>query len=194
MCVAFFGLFRKDNITVGKPNAFNPRAHLTVSDFMVKDGELWVRVGHSKTNQFQKRCHWVPLVRMPGHLLCPIAAVMRAMAVHPTKQDYDSMFCWRAGAQTRPMTHSNFVGGFKALVRALGLDWSKFSGHSFRRGGATYCFNLGVDDTLIKLLGDWSSDAYLLYDETTKERRLELPRAMAAAILGGKLTAGARLE
>ena len=29
MLLAFFGLFRKDNITVGKPNQFNPRSNLT---------------------------------------------------------------------------------------------------------------------------------------------------------------------
>ena len=91
------------------------------------------------------------------------------------------------------MSHSVFVQGFKALVRACGLDWSQYSGHSFRRGGATYCFNLGVDPLLIKLLGDWASDAYLLYDETTTARRLQLPRAMVDAIMRGRLDNGPRL-
>ena len=92
------------------------------------------------------------------------------------------------------MTHGHFVKAFKALVKVIGMNWDLYSGHSFRRGGATYCFNLGVDENLIKLLGDWKSDAYLVYDETTNERRLELPRAMASAIQGGKLTPGARME
>ena len=90
------------------------------------------------------------------------------------------------------MTHGVFVKAFKRLVKMSGLDWTKFSGHSFRRGGATYCFNLGVSPELIKLLGDWKSDAYLLYDQTTDQRRLELPRAMAQAITSGVLHHGAR--
>jgi len=81
MLVAFWGLFRKDNITVGKASAFNPRANLTRGDFSVKNGILWVKVRHSKTNQFQQRCHWVPLVAIPGSPLCPVTAVLRVFKV-----------------------------------------------------------------------------------------------------------------
>jgi integrase len=100
------------------------------------------------------------------------------------------MFLWKVGNKISPMTHTVFVGAFKRLVKLCGLDWAKYSGHSFRRGGATYCFNLGVSPELIKLLGDWKSDAYLLYDQTTDRRRLELPRAMAQAISEGVLHHG----
>ena len=91
------------------------------------------------------------------------------------------------------MTHSAFVIGFKNLVAKCGLNWTLYSGHSFRRGGATYCFNLGVDPNLIKMLGDWKSNAYLLYEETTEARRLQLPGAMAQAIQQGVLDHGPRL-
>ena len=91
------------------------------------------------------------------------------------------------------MTHSIFVQSFKHLVAKCGLDWTQYAGHSFRRGGATYCFNLGVDPNLIKMLGDWKSDAYLLYDETTVARRLQLPAAMGKAIADNILHHGPRL-
>ena len=64
------------------------------------------------------------------------------------------------GPQWRAPVHNNFVGAFKKLVMAAGLDWTKYSGHSFRRGGATFAFNLGVNPELIQYLGDWASDAY----------------------------------
>jgi len=195
MLVAFFGLFRKDNITVGKAGAFNPRANLTVGDIQCRaDGSIWVRVAHSKTIQFQERCHLVPLVAMPGHPLCPVAAVKKVLALHVAlgSGPQTALFLWKTpGARAvRPMTHGVFVTGFKQLVKLLGLDWTKFSGHSFRRGGATFCFNLGVDPNLIKMLGDWKSDAYLLYEETTETRRTALPEAMARAISAGILDHG----
>ena len=196
MVVAFFGLFRKDNITTGKASAFNPRANLKVGDFLVKQSMLWVRVGHSKTIQYRQRCHWVPLVAMPGHPLCPVRAVVRVLHIHKSLGSSAStpMFLWSTGGQVKPMPHNQFVRGFKQLVGKCGQDWSRFSGHSFRRGGATFCFNLGVDPQFIKLLGDWKSDAYLLYDETTTARRLQLPRAMAHAIMRGVVDNGPRLE
>ena len=199
MLVAFWGLFRKDNITVGKASAFNPRSNLTRGDFSIKNGTLWVRVRHSKTNQFRQRCHWVPLVAIPGHPLCPVAAVLRVFKLHGgNAHPNEPMFTFEAlaGLNTliTPMTHRQFVYGFKACVQACGLDWTKYSGHSFRRGGATFAFNLGVDPNLIKLQGDWVSDAYLIYDETTDKRRLELPRAMAQAVEQGILHHGPRME
>ena len=196
--VAFFGLFRKDNITVGKASAFNPRANLTVGDF-TDDGEdvIWVRVNHSKVIQFGQRSHWVPLVAMEDHPLCPVSAVRKVLALHASMGSSPDapMFLWRRGNSRKvsPMTHSVFVGEFKSLVTRVGLDWKAYAGHSFRRGGATYCFNLGVCPDLIKMLGDWKSDAYLLYDETTVARRLELPRAMVEAISNGILHHGPRL-
>ena len=39
----------------------------------------------------------------------------------------------------------------------------RFSGHSLRRGGATFAFQCGIPSELIKLQGDWRSDAYMLY-------------------------------
>ena len=196
MLVAFYGLFRKDNITVGKADAFNPRANLKVGDFSVDhtQGIVWVRVTHSKVIQCRERYHWVPLVRMPGHPLCPFSVVCALLEVHRQMgSPADSpMFLWKVGKKVSPMTHSVFVHAFKRLVQLCGLDWTKFSGHSFRRGGATYCFNLGVSPELIKLLGDWKSDAYLLYEQTTDRRRLELPRAMAQAISSGILHHGPR--
>ena len=198
MMVAFFGLFRKDNITVGKQSAFNPRANLSVGDFSIdEDGIVWVKVGHSKTIQFGERKHYVPFVPMPGHPLCPVAAIMRVLALHKrlgsTKQS--PMFLWKSPGTGKvgPMTHNVFVTAFKSLVKGIGLDWNLFSGHSFRRGGATYCFNLGVDPNLIKMLGDWKSDAYLMYEETSVARRLALPGALATAIEAGILDHGPRV-
>ena len=43
-----------------------------------------------------------------------------------------------------------------------------------------------LDHTLMKLFGDWKSNAYLLYEQVSQARRLELPEAMKQAILSGK--------
>ena len=112
MLVAFFGMFRKDNISVAKASAFNPRANLTKGDFMIKGSRIWVRVGHSKVNQYGTRFHWVPLEPIPGSKLCPVTAVFAALALTPNASDDFPMFLWRSipCAAAKPMTHTNFVG------------------------------------------------------------------------------------
>ena len=45
---------------------------------------------------------------------------------------------------------------------SLGLPDKDYAGQSFRRGGASYAFQAGIPIELIKILGDWKSDAVLL--------------------------------
>ena len=85
------------------------------------------------------------------------------------------------------MTHSDFVREVKKLLARIGLNPALYSGHSFRRGGATYAFNVGGSPDLVQYLGDWASDAYRRYEQFSRARRLELPTLMARAIQRGEL-------
>ena len=51
----------------------------------------------------------------------------------------------------------------KLYIATLGLQTDQYSGHSYRIGGATDAANSGLSDWEIKLLGRWSSDAYLTF-------------------------------
>ena len=44
-----------------------------------------------------------------------------------------------------------------------GQQADKFMGHSFRRGGASFGLQCGLPPDLIKLQGDWNSNAYERY-------------------------------
>jgi hypothetical protein len=60
------------------------------------------------------------------------------------------------------LTHSSFVGRFKTELSHIGMDSSRYAGHSFRRGGATFAFQCGASPAQFKEQGDWKSSAYLL--------------------------------
>jgi len=49
------------------------------------------------------------------------------------------------------------------LLRKTGRDPRQFSSHSFRKGGAVSLQSIGVEDSLIRRLGRWKSDAFNLY-------------------------------
>ena len=51
----------------------------------------------------------------------------------------------------------------RACLNQCGLAGMDFGSHSFRRGGASLAFQVGIPVELIKILGDWKSDAVLLY-------------------------------
>lgn len=65
--------------------------------------------------------------------------------------------------------------------------WTResYSIHSFRRGAATFSFDLGLDPLLIKAQGGWKSDAYLEYISLPLKSRKKLGEALAQAVLDG---------
>jgi hypothetical protein len=60
-------------------------------------------------------------------------------------------------------THASFVARLKSCLTDLGHSANSYSGHSFRRGGCSFCFEAGLDLTAIKLRGDWKTQAYEKY-------------------------------
>jgi len=184
MLVAFFCFLRKDNFTVNKANAYNYRKHLARGDVQILRDSLRFTFRHSKTNQFGLREHVTMAHAMPGKVLDPHQAVIRAFNLCPQASDTAPAFAvptGRGGGST-PLTHDMFVNALRYCLGMIGVDPAKYSGHSFRRGGATFAHRLGVDPLLIKRMGDWRSDAYMRYiDHNTPEGLARLPRTLAAA-------------
>jgi hypothetical protein len=59
--------------------------------------------------------------------------------------------------------HAYFVSHLRAGLVKTGHRASDISCHSFRRGGATLGFSIGMSAIDIKLRGDWRSNAYVRY-------------------------------
>ncbi|KAK3286885.1 hypothetical protein CYMTET_5601 [Cymbomonas tetramitiformis] len=184
--VGFYGLFRKDNLTVGKSQAWNARGALVREDVLFAEAGdvVWIRVRHSKTIQCGERYHWVPLVAVPGSRLCPVEALRRLMLATEGLQEEAPLFQvegrGKRGALV-PMAHAALVAGLKSLAVQVGLDPARYAGHSLRRGGATAAMRLNVEKLYIKLQGDWKSDCWERYCELDDEQRLILPAAFAEA-------------
>jgi integrase len=99
-----------------------------------------------------------------------------------TRQDQFFAILTRDGEVT-PLTHRLFVETLRSCLQKIGVNPSEFSGHSFRRGGVTFAYRMGVPPLLIKLMGDWSSDVYMTYiDHTTPSDLARLPRALTKTI------------
>ena len=59
------------------------------------------------------------------------------------------------------MTGPAFNRTLKALTSRIGV--SDVSGHSLRRGGATWALSSGIPGEIVKAMGDWKSVCYLVY-------------------------------
>ncbi|CAH3187148.1 unnamed protein product, partial [Porites evermanni] len=103
----------------------------------------------SKTDRY-KEGSWVYIAKT-GNFTCPYTYLIKSLR-------YDKDLKGNV-LSSKPLTASRAGEILKGKLKAIGLDPSKFSSHSFRSGGATSAANLYVPDRLFKVHGRWKSDS-----------------------------------
>ena len=175
---AFFGMLRQSNLLPNPP--FDPTKHLRRCDVLAYPWGLGLSIRWSKTIQFRERELLVPLPHLPGHPLDPVSAVHAAFKLHTLASSEAPVFFDPKGKG--PFTPTAFAKMLQSLLRKLDLDSKAFSGHSLRRGGATWALHNKLPAEAIKVLGDWRSDAYLAYVEIPLLSRVNLVSKLAATL------------
>ena len=128
---------------------------------------------HTKTIQFGRRRLHIPLIRNASPF-CPVVAYEQVLA-HIQVDAGGPAFIFQHQGHVKLLTGTIFVDTFRKVLRAGGVpEASRFTGHSFRRGGATWAFQAGIPGELIQICGDWSSDAYKQYLEFSMVDKLNL--------------------
>lgn len=160
----FFGFFRAGEITVPSAAAFDPAVHLAWGDVAISENRQVVRVflKRSKTDQFGRGTE--VFFQATDDELCPVSALGAYVVRRGTAQG--PFFCTAAGAA---LTKARFVEQVRSALTRAGIPLSGYSGHSFRIGAATTASQAGVPDSVIQLLGRWSSPAFLGYIRTPRE-------------------------
>ncbi len=97
--------------------------------------------------------------------LCPVRAWLAyELSLTPaSRADSDLPAFQLHPAGGAPVSIPAFGRFLKLVADRLHLDPASFSGHSFRRGGATALFQAGVPESQIKAHGRWKSDAFRRY-------------------------------
>jgi hypothetical protein len=184
--VTWWGMFRKSNTTVGNANPMDSTLCIRKSDIMIDEvnWSLTISVRKSKTNQFAERVHKVVIKGMPGDVLDPVRAVLRHFQLNALELT-DFAFAFYENAKQTPMRHEDLVRATKVLSSAIGLDPRAVSGHSYRRGAATFAFQAGVPDILMQYHGDWQSMCYKLYVELSAKTMARASELMIARLRSG---------
>ena len=177
----FFGMLRKSNLF--PPHmVVSQNKHLVRSDFVNQKWGLSVNIKWSKTIQYNDRCHVVALPQIPSSPLCPVRALLHMFCKCPVPKKSPA-FGFTAVGRYKAMTYGSFVNILKKQLTLVGIDSSKFAAHSLRRGGASWAFSSGTSVELIKLQGDWKSQAYQKYLHLPLSVRAETGKHMAKKIL-----------
>lgn len=157
--VSFYGMLRRSNVSVPSANNFDTTRTLLRSDFKFSDEGILLTVRWTKTIQFKERVLKIPLPRT-NNALCPFLAVTKHFNGTVGAKPGEPAFL---SARNMPLTTSTFIKKLKSCLTQKGHDANDFSGHSFRRGGASFAHQCGVPLRTIQQIGDWKSESYSAY-------------------------------
>lgn len=180
---AFFLLARLSNILPASAVRFDQSRDLCRRNVQFIDSYLIVIFDWSKTIHCRERRLVIPLVPIPGSPLCPVSAFRKMLQLIPARVTSPA-FCYHQNSRLIPLTKAVFIRLFRdLLVRADVPSAGCYTGHSFRRGGATYAFRSGVPGELIQVMGDWKSDAYKRYFDFSFDTMLSVSSRMRDSIV-----------
>ena len=181
-CVLSFLLFcRKSNLIPNSARAFNPNKQLLWSDISFSSQAVVVDIKWSKTNQFGDKQVTVPLLANPKSELCPVSAIRQVISLVPPIKTH-SPFIFKTGTSHQLLTYPLMQSTLRVILAILGKDPTKYSSHSFRRGGATFAHVIGMKGQDIQILGGWASECYKLYLHSTVQGRVKLAKRIRDAI------------
>ena len=177
--LSFYGLLRKSS-AVPKNSSFSVNKVLVRRNVAVdlENNIVYLYLGHSKTNNFCTRDVIIPV---PGN---------EDPAMDPVRHLHALFSTVRTGPNTPAFTYApgkfvsyaSFTTRLKTLLKKAGYDAKLYSGHSFRRGAATFLHQCGGSALMIQASGDWSSQCFTRYLYMTEAERLHSQSLMSRAI------------
>ena len=183
--VAFFAFLRKSTLLPKSQAVKDIVKSLCIKDISIKEKSMFsLHIRHTKTIQFGQRELDIPIAAVAGSVLCPVTAVVGMLAQFPRGSLHGDLplFCYLGeGGDVNFITHSLFTTLLRSSLKLVGVDISKYSGHSFRRGGCSYAFALGISPQLIKMRGDWRSNVYERYVSILPAQHVTFAKSLALA-------------
>ena len=195
LVIGFWTYLRSSNLVQKTKRNFDNLRHVSPDNITLSTDGIVIALQRTKTIQFNER-----ILHIPRNPLCPLTALRDMWELCPA-QSGASLFLFRApSGQFTPMVHSQLNKREYPHCRLLGLSFTNYhvviklqcslaglsadlySGHSLRKGGATCALIAGVPETMVKLQGDWVSDAYRRYITFSLQQKADVPRTVNQAM------------
>lgn len=181
--VGFFSFFRKSNLLAPSWEQFDPSKHMSRNNVRFSKTGAVIVVTWSKTIQYMQRSLLVPLPHIPKSPFCPSCILRLVFMLNPTNLPSCPAFMYILDSKNHILSYATFLQMLKSCLSQIGLDPSKYSGHSFRRGGASFALQCGLPPDLIKSQGDWKSDAYQSYLDPSLSFRVQVAERLGSEML-----------
>ena len=162
LTTCFYGAARVGEFVVSRLDSFSPSHHVTVANLRVdRDAQglevTVLHLPHTKAAPLEgEDVFWSS---HPGPT-DPYEALENHRRVNcPAETDH--LFAYQHKGQLRPLTKHAFIKRLASAARQAGLE--PLQGHGIRIGATLFYLLLGLPIEAMKVMGRWSSDAFLTY-------------------------------
>lgn len=171
--MGFYGLLRPGNFL--RSGKYVVHRDIQICDIHYHKNGYVIELQWSKTVQFRERQLKIVLPSIFGHPLCPASAVKKLLLFHSSHgaKDDAPFLC--------NLSYHVFITRINSILLRNGI-YEHITGHSFRRGGATWYLKIGVPDSVIKEIGMWRSDAYLRYTEVDISKKFQIVQSFGLTL------------
>lgn len=178
----FYGLLRRSNVLCVRGQRFDPAKHLRRSDVTFFPWGVMLNIRWSKVIQYQSKTLQIPLPRMVTSSLCPVKAIFHCFSQTARANSGGPAFVFVSNGEFKPLTSELFLDRIRECLSKSGANPSDYATHSFRRGGATFCYSIGLSPDAIKIAGNWTSNCYQQYIDNDTQTRFNIIRTMQSAV------------
>ena len=173
--IGFYLCLRSSNLVPLSSAQFNPSEQLTRGQVSLdEDLELGMfDIEWSKTVQYREKDLWLAVRPASRPDICPLATLKKLFDMVPAD---DSALCFSYRNKSnvlKALTYGQLSEQLKKWVESMGRDPTRYMLHGMRRGSTVHAYKTGIDDTALRLLGNWQSDMYLRYVDMDMEKRVE---------------------
>ena len=172
----FYLLFRKSNLVPDSSVLFDGHKQLTQQNFICMKDCYVARVYWAKNIQFHDRCLEIPMLPNPDLHLCLVFWLDHYFSAIPTRGRDPAFIVGRDTCDDNlvlSLSYAQLTHWLRKWVEQVGYEKTLFSSHSLRRGGAQWAAQCGISHHVIKLIGDWKSQAYERYLNMTLQERYD---------------------
>ena len=85
----------------------------------------------------------------------------------------DPLFCYHRAGKFMVLTYPRLMYWFKEWLDKADIPSKTFTLYNCCRGGATFLRKADIPGEMIKVLGNWASEAYLRYIDLTLSKHVE---------------------
>ena len=181
--VGFTLFLRRSNLAPESMTKFDSEKQFCRKDFNVIDptSVMMAEVRWSKTIQFKEKVLRLPILPAENKNICPVVWVHYMLEQIPGSPE-DPLFLVPSKGEKLALSTNQLIARLRKWLTLIGEDPEKYGLHSLRRGGATFALQCNIQGEMIKVLGDWASDAWRRYCDISMEQRLDSMQAFVEGL------------